>query len=90
MPELRKLRLEPSELLRRAAYLAWGGWLIVTLLIFSFMAGIFHDYYTVALAPAIAALIGMGAVVIRDVPPNSIMVGNPARRLKDRVGEPKK
>jgi 4-amino-4-deoxy-L-arabinose transferase-like glycosyltransferase len=28
---------------------------------FSLMAGIFHEYYTVALAPAIAALVGMGA-----------------------------
>ena len=47
---------------RRAAYLVWGGWLVVTMLVFSFMAGIFHEYYTVALAPAIAALVGMGAV----------------------------
>ena len=46
---------------RRAAYVVWGGWLLVTLLTFSFMAGIFHDYYTVALAPAVAALVGMGA-----------------------------
>ncbi|RNI19894.1 ArnT family glycosyltransferase [Flexivirga caeni] len=46
---------------RRAAYLLWGGWLLVTGLTFSFMAGIFHQYYTVALAPAIAALVGMGA-----------------------------
>ena len=36
----------------------WGGWLLVTALTFSFMAGIFHAYYTVALAPAIAALVG--------------------------------
>ncbi|NUQ32243.1 MAG: glycosyltransferase family 39 protein, partial [Dermatophilaceae bacterium] len=48
--------------LRRAAYLVWGGWLVVTMLVFSFMAGIFHEYYTVALAPAIGALVGMGAV----------------------------
>lgn len=45
---------------RRAAYLVWGGWLLVTGLTFSFMAGIFHQYYTVALAPAIAAVVGMG------------------------------
>ncbi|MEE1784961.1 glycosyltransferase family 39 protein [Streptomyces sp. SP17BM10] len=44
----------------RAAFLVWGGWLISTALIFSFMSGIFHQYYTVALAPAVAALVGMG------------------------------
>lgn len=44
----------------RAALLVWGSWLVVTALTFSFMAGIFHAYYTVALAPAIAALIGIG------------------------------
>ncbi|WP_030526991.1 ArnT family glycosyltransferase [Phycicoccus jejuensis] len=46
---------------RRAAYLAMGLWLAVTALVFSLMQGIFHEYYTVALAPAIAALVGMGA-----------------------------
>lgn len=51
----------PRTDLRRAAYLVWGGWLVVTMLVFSFMAGIFHEYYTVALAPAIGALVGMGA-----------------------------
>ena len=39
----------------------WGGWLVVTAATFSFMAGIFHAYYTVALAPAIGALVGTGA-----------------------------
>jgi hypothetical protein len=40
----------------------WGGWLLVTGAVFSFMAGIIHPYYTVALAPAIGALTGIGAV----------------------------
>jgi 4-amino-4-deoxy-L-arabinose transferase-like glycosyltransferase len=44
----------------RAALLLWGGWLLVTGLVFSFMRGIFHPYYTVALAPAIGALVGIG------------------------------
>ncbi|KAA1400195.1 ArnT family glycosyltransferase [Aeromicrobium ginsengisoli] len=44
--------------------IVWGGWLLVTGLTFSFMAGIFHAYYTVALAPAIAALIGIGASIL--------------------------
>ena len=44
------------------ALVLWGGWLLVTGLVFSFMAGIFHAYYTVALAPAIAALVGIGAL----------------------------
>ncbi len=39
-------------------------WLLVTGLTFSFMAGIFHAYYTVALAPAVAALVGIGAIVL--------------------------
>jgi len=45
-----------------AAVLVWAGWLVVTGLVFSFMAGIIHPYYTIALAPAIAALAGIGAV----------------------------
>jgi 4-amino-4-deoxy-L-arabinose transferase-like glycosyltransferase len=46
----------------RAAALVWGGWLLVTGVVFSYMAGVIHSYYTVALAPAIAALVGIGAV----------------------------
>jgi 4-amino-4-deoxy-L-arabinose transferase-like glycosyltransferase len=48
----------------RAAALLWGGWLIVTGLVFSYMSGIIHPYYTVALAPAIGALAGIGAVTL--------------------------
>jgi 4-amino-4-deoxy-L-arabinose transferase-like glycosyltransferase len=43
----------------RAAALLWGGWLVVTGLVFSYMQGTIHPYYTVALAPAIAALVAL-------------------------------
>jgi 4-amino-4-deoxy-L-arabinose transferase-like glycosyltransferase len=42
-----------------ASLLLWGGWLLVTGAVFSFMDGTVHPYYTVALAPAIAALVGI-------------------------------
>nr|WP_079177173.1 glycosyltransferase family 39 protein [Streptomyces sp. MUSC 14] len=45
----------------RASFLVWGGSLLITLVVFSYMAGIFHQYYTVALAPYLAAVTGMGA-----------------------------
>jgi 4-amino-4-deoxy-L-arabinose transferase-like glycosyltransferase len=44
----------------RAALLLWGGWLVVSGLVFSLSSGIIHTYYTVALAPAIAALVAIG------------------------------
>jgi 4-amino-4-deoxy-L-arabinose transferase-like glycosyltransferase len=46
----------------RAGLLLWGGWLLVTGAVFSFMDGIVHPYYTVALAPSVAALVGISAV----------------------------
>ena len=45
-----------------AALLTWGGWLLVTGSVFSFMNGTVHPYYTVALAPAVGALVGLGGV----------------------------
>jgi len=52
----RAARTDPQ----RAQYLVWGGWLLSTGVVFSFMSGIYHDYYTVALAPAVATLVGIG------------------------------
>ena len=49
---------------RRAALILWGGWLIVTGVVFSLSSGVIHSYYTVALAPAIAALIGVGGALL--------------------------
>ncbi|MFF6913408.1 glycosyltransferase family 39 protein [Streptomyces sp. NPDC012466] len=48
----------------RGAFLVWGGALLTTMLVFSYMQGIFHEYYTVALAPYIAPLVGMGASLL--------------------------
>jgi 4-amino-4-deoxy-L-arabinose transferase-like glycosyltransferase len=45
----------------RAAAIIWGGWLLVTGAVFSYGKGVIHTYYTVALAPAIAALVAVGA-----------------------------
>ena len=47
----------------RAALLLWGGWLLVTGAVFSFGQGVIHTYYTVALAPAIAALVAIGGAL---------------------------
>jgi 4-amino-4-deoxy-L-arabinose transferase-like glycosyltransferase len=46
----------------RAALLLWGGALVGTGLTISLAQGIIHPYYTVALAPPLAALIGIGTV----------------------------
>lgn len=50
--------------LSRAGLALWGGWLLVTGLVFSFMSGTIHPYYTVALVPAIAGLVGTGGALL--------------------------
>jgi len=67
----RRLRNAPAEAGQSpnadlASVLIWGGWLLITGLVFSFMAGIIHPYYTIALAPAIGALVGISAVRLWD------------------------
>jgi 4-amino-4-deoxy-L-arabinose transferase-like glycosyltransferase len=52
----------PRTDLARAALVLWGGWLAVHFVVFSFSNGIIHPYYTTAMAPAVAALTGIGAV----------------------------
>nr|WP_037960182.1 glycosyltransferase family 39 protein [Streptomyces violens] len=49
---------------QRDAFWVWGGALLMTFATFSFMSGIFHQYYNIALAPYIAALVGMGAALL--------------------------
>lgn len=55
-------RRAPRTSAQRAGLLMWGGWMLVTAVVFSFMDGIIHPYYTVALAPSVAALVGMAIV----------------------------
>lgn len=45
---------------RYRAIVIWGGWLLTFMLVFSTAGGIFHSYYLVMLAPAIAVLFGAG------------------------------
>jgi 4-amino-4-deoxy-L-arabinose transferase-like glycosyltransferase len=72
-------RHSPRDDRARASLLLWGGWLLVTGVVFSFMQGIFHAYYSVALAPAIAALVGTGAALLwsrrRDLAALGLLAG---------------
>ncbi|MEV6845500.1 glycosyltransferase family 39 protein [Actinoplanes sp. NPDC051411] len=51
----------------RASALIWGAWTLVTALTFSFMSGTVHPYYSIALAPGIAALVAIGLRVLWDL-----------------------
>jgi len=71
-------RQMPRTDLRRAAYLMWGLWLAVHVVVFSFMSGVIHSYYVVAMAPAIGALVGGGVVelwAMRDRAPHRPWAG---------------
>ena len=54
-------RRSPRTDRTRAGFVLFGGWLLLTGVILSFAQGIIHPYYTVVLAPAVGALVGMGA-----------------------------
>ncbi len=57
-------RRAPRNDRTRAGVLIFGGWLVLTGATISFAHGIIHPYYTVALAPAVGALVGMGAATL--------------------------
>jgi 4-amino-4-deoxy-L-arabinose transferase-like glycosyltransferase len=54
--------------MRRAFAVLFLGWVILYGAIFSYAQGIYHSYYTSAMAPAVAVLVGMGVVAaVREV-----------------------
>jgi 4-amino-4-deoxy-L-arabinose transferase-like glycosyltransferase len=53
--------------LLRAAVVAFLGWVVLFGGVFSISQGIYHSYYTAALAPGIAAMVGISVVAISDL-----------------------
>jgi 4-amino-4-deoxy-L-arabinose transferase-like glycosyltransferase len=51
---------------RLGSLLLFVGWIGVTGVIFSWITGVFHNYYVALLAPAAAALVGIGVALFRD------------------------
>ncbi|MFC8434286.1 ArnT family glycosyltransferase [Streptomyces sp. NPDC057253] len=49
---------------RRAALMLWGGWFVLHYLTFALAEGTFHPYYVTAMAPGVAALAGIGGVML--------------------------
>ena len=54
------LRKTPRTNRGRAAVIFWILWLIIHIVIFSMTSGVIHPYYVVVIAPAVAALVGIG------------------------------
>jgi 4-amino-4-deoxy-L-arabinose transferase-like glycosyltransferase len=53
-----------GEPARRAGWLLWGTWLLVTVVVFSFAKGTWHPYYTTAIAPAVGAVSAAGLALL--------------------------
>lgn len=58
------LRHAPRDNKERAGVLLWLGWLFIHIVVFSMTSGTIHPYYVVAMAPAVAALVGIGVLYI--------------------------
>lgn len=53
-------RREQTSTGERASLVVWGGWAVAYAVVFSGAGGVFHTYYLAVLAPAFAALAGIG------------------------------
>lgn len=54
-------RKQPRTDRIRAGLLLWGGWLLVTAAVLSYMSRSFHSYYAMELVPGMAAVAAIGA-----------------------------
>jgi 4-amino-4-deoxy-L-arabinose transferase-like glycosyltransferase len=59
---LRRRRLDA----RVGSFVAFGGWAVTAYVVFAFAGGIFHNYYVSLLAPAVAALVGIGVALVLE------------------------
>jgi 4-amino-4-deoxy-L-arabinose transferase-like glycosyltransferase len=48
----------------RSALIIWGGWLVITMFVFSFGRGIIHEYYAVALAPGVGGTLAVAGTYV--------------------------
>jgi 4-amino-4-deoxy-L-arabinose transferase-like glycosyltransferase len=69
------LAIRARDRLRMAAIVIVGGWFLAGAVVFSYSGGIVHTYYVSAIAPPIAALVGIGAIeAIRAVREHRILL----------------
>jgi 4-amino-4-deoxy-L-arabinose transferase-like glycosyltransferase len=54
--------LDPAQ----QSIVLWAGWALTYAAVYSYAGGIFHAYYLVTLAPPLAALAGVGVIVLRS------------------------
>ena len=80
-------RRAPRTDLRRAGWLLWGLWAVSCFVTFSRAEGVFHPYYTVQLAPPVAALAGAGGLALWRLGRTSRAAAlGPARRHRRQRG----
>ena len=65
----------------QASLALWGLWALAYGIVFSAAGGIFHAYYLAALAPPLAALAGIGCVLLWRRGPNALALGLAASGL---------
>ncbi|MGH3841873.1 MAG: ArnT family glycosyltransferase [Pseudonocardiaceae bacterium] len=62
---IRQIRAgQPTDRIRRAGWVLWGGWLLLVGVVLSAAQSGFHPYYTTEMAPAVAAVSAAGLAAL--------------------------